>query len=648
MNGTLMPRLSEERALLGEAWLPDWRTWLPLTLVVISLGSLLLAPGLMERRIRGWGEKIAGGVVPARTELGAVETALAAQVAAVHGFMLTGDREFRTAFDEAAAQEDRARTRLQSVISSLDEALAQPERDLQAASAAWRSGLDVVMNGQGTRAQVRDRLAARQRRLDHVLAAVKRLDEALVGVEGRLREQIRRHSRDQVRLTRALALLALLSVAAVGWLGRRLRRLARSLRYRIDDEVTLRKVARSLSAALTVREVAQQVASSALETARALGAYLELVRDGEVEVVAASGIGAPAVGLRVAFPGSLTEAIIRSRQPTVTSNLNAAGASMAPYLRESCRSCSGLAAPLFADEEVLGALVLLRSTGQPPFGAAETNHARALGDLVSAALRRVTLLEETERQRVRAEAAVRTRDEVLAIVSHDLRNPLNSVVMTAHILRQQDSRAANKRELDIVLRATDRMNRLIQDLLDVTRLEAGHGLALAFSEVDVAAVARESCEAHSAVAQARSQTLVCEIADDLPRVTADRSRLLQVLANLLGNALKFTPEGGRVTLGAEKAGAAVRLWVSDTGPGIPEESVPHLFDPFWQAGQTARLGAGLGLTISKGIVEAHGGRLWVQTSPGAGSTFFLTVPIEAAGAAAPELAAVQGLDAAGR
>jgi signal transduction histidine kinase len=169
------------------------------------------------------------------------------------------------------------------------------------------------------------------------------------------------------------------------------------------------------------------------------------------------------------------------------------------------------------------------------------------------------------------------------------------------------------------------MNRLIQDLLDVTRMEAGQ-LVIEQARLTAEQVAAEAVEAEEPLAASASVELRLDVTRGLPEVWADRERLLQVLENLIGNALKFTRAGGRIVIGAEPRGAEVLFWVKDTGTGIAAEDVPHLFDRFWQARTGGKLGAGLGLPIVKGIVQAHGGRVWVESAPGQGSTFFFTIP----------------------
>jgi signal transduction histidine kinase len=240
--------------------------------------------------------------------------------------------------------------------------------------------------------------------------------------------------------------------------------------------------------------------------------------------------------------------------------------------------------------------------------------------------RRAALALDHARLYEEARQATRSRDEVLAIVSHDLRNPLNVIGMVSQVLRETlagDPVAV--KHLDAVGRAADAMGRLILDLLDVSRLEAG-GLALSPAPVAPGMLVREAARDLGPLAAERTLALEHDVADGLPPVRADFERVSQVFSNLVGNALKFTPAGGRITLGAQPGDEGVVFRVEDTGSGIDPEHLPHLFDRFWQAHRTRRGGAGLGLAIAKGIVEAHGGRIRVRSEPGRGSTFYFTLP----------------------
>jgi PAS domain S-box-containing protein len=226
-----------------------------------------------------------------------------------------------------------------------------------------------------------------------------------------------------------------------------------------------------------------------------------------------------------------------------------------------------------------------------------------------------------------ARRAMKVRDEVLSIVAHDLRNPLSAILIETQILeagaRQPERRAQPPGEQ--IRRAAKRMNALIQDLLDVTRLEAG-ALTLDLRRLPAAQIVADAVDSQAALAARASLELRSEVSPGLPELAGDRDRLRQVFENLIGNAIKFTPPGGCITVSAVRQAACVRFAVGDTGPGIAVEDQPHLFDRFWQ-GRERRHGAGLGLPIVKGIVEAHGGRVWIDSPPGLGTSVFFTIPI---------------------
>jgi signal transduction histidine kinase len=174
------------------------------------------------------------------------------------------------------------------------------------------------------------------------------------------------------------------------------------------------------------------------------------------------------------------------------------------------------------------------------------------------------------------------------------------------------------------------MQRLIEDLLDVTRLEGGKQLPIDPAPLDVGSLFDETYELFKSQAATSEITLQSHVDEGVKFVHADRHRVLQVLSNLIGNAMKFTPAGGIVSYRAEpRDSKSVQITVSDSGPGIPKENLGDIFNPYWQAKRTARLGAGLGLPIAKGIVESHGGRIWVESEPGNGTKFFFTLPVAA-------------------
>ena len=186
-------------------------------------------------------------------------------------------------------------------------------------------------------------------------------------------------------------------------------------------------------------------------------------------------------------------------------------------------------------------------------------------------------------------------------------------------------RVQERRQVEIVRRAADRMNRMIQDLLDVKRMESGR-LGIEIRAEPPSAIINDTIDMLRPLASGSTIRLDTNLEENLPAVLADSARIQQVLSNLVGNAVKFTPRSGRITVCAEKAGNEVRFAVIDTGPGIPAEQLPHIFGRFWQAKSSDRRGIGLGLAIAKGIVEAHNGRIWVESHVGLGSTFYFTLP----------------------
>jgi PAS domain S-box-containing protein len=277
--------------------------------------------------------------------------------------------------------------------------------------------------------------------------------------------------------------------------------------------------------------------------------------------------------------------------------------------------------PLLAGEQLLGALVLISAESGRTYWPEDMEFVRGLARLASLAV-------QNARSYQAARQATQARDEVLGIVAHDLRNPLNTIALSTQMLLRQrgagESDTGSADPLRSIASSARRMSRLIEDLLDVARMEGGK-LSVNPGPQPTGALLQEALEAVRPLAT--EVQLSAEVSEALPPVLADRDRLLQVFSNLLGNALKFTPPGGCITVSARVEGSRVCFSVRDTGPGLPPGALEHLFDRFWQAQRGDRRGAGLGLSIARGIIEAHGGHIWAESEPGRGSTFFFTVPI---------------------
>jgi signal transduction histidine kinase len=284
----------------------------------------------------------------------------------------------------------------------------------------------------------------------------------------------------------------------------------------------------------------------------------------------------------------------------------------------TCYMC----APLRAGNRIAGAIALFSGEERRRYDVADL----ALLDEIAS---RASLAMENARLYYQARHAIALRDDVLAIVSHDLRNPLATISMALARLEEEPERSAPKRAelLHIAHESADSMQSMIQDLLDVASIDAGH-LSVERVNADLVILLVQAGALFEQLFADQGIDFALDVPEYLPRVAVDRERILQLLGDLLSNALKFTPAGGHVTLSARDKGNEVVVSVRDTGCGIPHDDLPHLFDRFWfsRRGAKAR-GTGLGLSIAKGIVEAHGGRIWADTVEGAGSVFSFTLPV---------------------
>jgi len=286
---------------------------------------------------------------------------------------------------------------------------------------------------------------------------------------------------------------------------------------------------------------------------------------------------------------------------------------------------SSIAVPMTARGRTFGAILFAVTTESGRrYGSRDLELATDVGRRAAFAIDHALLYRAAER-------AARARDELMAVVAHDLKNPLNTIQLALRVLLDGDRpgdaarREMERHALGAVQRAADRMYRLIHDLLEVSSADAGR-LWIRTAPVDPEELLREALDAHCSIAAAKGITMDATAEGSLPNVLADRERIAQVFSNLIGNALKFTPDGGRVSVRGRHASPVVRFVVEDTGSGIAPDDQAHVFDRFWQA-KKARMGTGLGLSIAKAIVEGHGGTIGVESAPGRGSRFQFSLPI---------------------
>lgn len=294
---------------------------------------------------------------------------------------------------------------------------------------------------------------------------------------------------------------------------------------------------------------------------------------------------------------------------------------------QSLGASSVLLVPLRAGGRAIGALHLVRTRPGARHASEDVQVAEQFAGLAALALENARLYEEARR-------AVRERDEMLAIVSHDLRNPVNAIVMlTGAVLNREQAPVDDgdsmpllaRDEVEAVRTAARQADGLIQDLQDVSRISAGR-LRVDRVRMSVSELLKEVADMFEPAMRDAGVRFAREI-QDTPPVLADRRRLAQVLSNLLGNAARFTPRDGTVVLSSTRVDGVLRVAVADTGPGIASEDVPRLFERYWQAPRLQRAGSGLGLYIARGIVEAHGGTISVDSEPGKGSRFVVELPV---------------------
>jgi signal transduction histidine kinase len=333
------------------------------------------------------------------------------------------------------------------------------------------------------------------------------------------------------------------------------------------------------------------------------------------------------VSMSAPAPGPQAE-VLESGQPTLLAEIEdplAAGLAEVDSTAEMMQAAgvqSMMVLPLKARGTMLGTMTIAMADSGRSYSSHDFAVAREIAHRASLGLNNARLYEK-------AQHATRSRAELLSIVSHDLKNPLASILIVSASLQRQLADQGDQRVrtgLARIERGAQRMNRLIEDLLDSAAIEAG-AISVAPRPHAVAPLVTEAVGAAQPLADSKSLSLGVELSADLPPVLADPTRIQQVLGNLLGNALKFTPEGGSVVVRAESSGELVTFSVTDTGPGIPADELPHLFGRFRRVRGEEKPGTGLGLFISNGIVRGHGGTLWVTSTVGQGSTFSFTLPV---------------------
>ncbi|MDX1492495.1 MAG: PAS domain-containing sensor histidine kinase [Longimicrobiales bacterium] len=590
---------------------PWSRGVLALGFVIASLAALVAVPAYFGQRVAEVQDRIAQVLEPAARESSELRLLKARQMARVERFMVTGDRALRAEYNRFIDEEDQAITRLRELARRVDELTAEESGDcvqnpcafqrvsrLGVASVDWRFLIE-QMFAPPPDVPVEPRLdPAHQARIyalfDELQRGARELDQVIETEVEEARGRMAYLLTLQSRITGGLAALAFLATLIVGRVA-----------YRYRD-LTLER---------------EQRRREAVQARREVDALLEATGDGV---------------LGIDLAGKCT-------------SLNRAGEKLLGYTQEE-----------IVGRDVHATLFHTRPDGEP-WPREESELVRAIKEgrslesgedaiiwhrkrryfparwslrpmvdgleLRGAVLTFTDMTETLERQAA-LERAVRQREDVVSIVSHDLRNPLGVALAAAELLIDLPlDEEQRRRQAEIIRRSGKRMQRLIEDLLDVSRIEAD-GLLVRLSREELQPILEEAAELHQEQARAKGLTLEISPPDGSTEARIDADRILQALSNLLDNAIRLTPEGGRVTLAAQEDGDHVLLSVADTGPGVAPELMDTLFDRFAQSEGSDRGAAGLGLTIVRGVAVAHGGRVTVSTELGEGSEFVMRLPKE--------------------
>jgi signal transduction histidine kinase len=412
----------------------------------------------------------------------------------------------------------------------------------------------------------------------------------------------------------------------LAWINALLR--ARRLLAASNDRLSrLQQVTAALCDAATSEEVNAVILRQGLEALRAAaGAVALLTEDGQhVEVVSSRGYPEDIIQrfrlMPLSDPTPICLAILRG-EPIYVESPEALRLSFPSISHINVVGGARVALPFSTNTGLKGCLAL-SFTGWRTFGHHDRDFMMTLARQCGQAIDRAQLYSK-------ARALTRSREELLAIVAHDLRSPLTTVTTSTGLMRRRlQSMGAEQLapRLDAIERSAERMNHLIQDLLDLARFQAGT-LVLRQEPHPARELLQEVYDSHVAQAAEKAVRLRLDLREVETQVVCDRERVLQVFSNLVGNAIKFTPEGGEITLTGSRTRDQVLFRVKDTGPGIPAEHLPRLFDRFFQVEPAHRNGMGLGLSIAKALVDAHGGVLSVESTVGQGTSFSFTLPLQ--------------------
>ena len=573
---------------------PEASPW-ALVFIVLAIMALAGVPIYTSRQIASEEVRISEVLEPAQRYAADLALVQARQMLRFREYLLTGDADARVLYQRLLPEEEALREDLFALLDRMDEGTRLRALPLVDASLEWHLGHRIALDGDEARLAFLPLADEDQTRYElmllNSLSFRQGINEAMEA--GRLAAADAR--RLQLRLTMGLLALTLLATVAVALVGRRLRGIVEEANLRRRDAVRARWE---------------------------IDAILEATGDGVLGVdldgrlIALNATGARMLGFQ--------EEEARGR--SVHDLLHGSAETDQRHAPEDCpvlRALREESAAVRVDDLLWprrGAAVPVRWSLRPLMD----------GRVVRGAVVTVTDMTQIREAERALREAVRAREETMAVVSHDLRNPLGSISAAAELLLDVPlDEEKTQRQLRTIQKAADRSNLLIDDLLDVARIDAGV-LSVRPTVCPVRPLLEEAAALISPQALDKGISVLVRVPGDVVRVHADRNRMLQVLGNLLTNAIRYTPAGGEVRLGAARRGEEeVVISVADTGQGIAPEDQSRLFERYWRLDRTDRSGAGLGLAIVKGITEAHRGRVEVESEVGRGSTFSVVLPTRA-------------------
>jgi PAS domain S-box-containing protein len=593
-----------------------WATGFWLLFLFVSLLALALVPMWLERDVRSARNLIREVLEPAERLATRIQFTQARQMEAFYSFLLVGDPDSRLRYRVARTEEEAAFDTLRAITRAITEGfdtlpglteeiaadLGERMANLGPLSISWHINHEAMLSLEVTPGETlpvlsiegfRGMLATEQATYAELISVTADLKEVFAREMEVGESVVARRRTLQTEYTQILVVLGLVATVVVLVLAFRLRTLIRESESRRLEALWARREADGLL--------------------RATGdGVLGMDPDGRCTFL--NRAGAELLG----YPAR------RVVGRDVHSMLHHSYSDGQPLAREECPIIQALD----NRESLSGRNETLWRAGREPFPVQISLRPMVDGSEFRGAVLSFVDMTEIRAAEASLRQAVQARDEVLAVVSHDLRNPVGTIVSAASLLLNLDPTPEKRREhLLAVKRSAERINRLIRDLLDVARLEVGT-LPVHPGPFHAERLLHEVLEAHRPRAEGREINLMANVPTRVPRAWGDRHRVIQALTNLVENALRETAPGGEITLGLQPApdGAGIHFFVSDTGPGISPENQERLFDRFWQVSRKSRTGAGLGLSIVKGVVEAHGGVVWVESEVGKGSTFWFSLP----------------------